>query len=208
MTSAVLVLVESPFAPSLDHTSEEHITYARECLSDCFKRGEFPFASHLLYTQPGILDDTNPSERQLGIEAGLSWGRNAAYTVMYLDMGLSKGMMLGLRSAIQNNRSIQLRSLRVSDVLHSDREQANGLVSARRVITKFTHQAQQYRNQIRACELEQAWLEKFEAELAQATVKFFLAPIPTLSEVAQDKSRIIEDVTTPGHTFNGGRVVE
>jgi len=33
--------------------------------------GDAPFAPHLLY--PGILDDADPSERALGIGAGLSW---------------------------------------------------------------------------------------------------------------------------------------
>jgi hypothetical protein len=45
-------------------------------------RGESPIASHLLYTQPGILKDDVPEERPLGIEAGLAWrsvGRRLTY---------------------------------------------------------------------------------------------------------------------------------
>lgn len=47
------VVVESPFAGDI----QKNIEYARKCMADCLKRGEAPFASHLLYTQDGILDD-------------------------------------------------------------------------------------------------------------------------------------------------------
>ncbi len=63
---AVLVILESPFAGDV----EKNLEYARKCMRDCFMRGEFPFASHLLYTQDGILDDDLLEERKLGISAG------------------------------------------------------------------------------------------------------------------------------------------
>ena len=65
-----LVIIESSFAGDM----ERNIKYARRCMRDSLIRGEFPFASHLLYTQEGILDDTKPDERKLGIEAGFEWG--------------------------------------------------------------------------------------------------------------------------------------
>ena len=46
-----------------------------ECLRDSLLRGEGPITSHLLYTQPGVLDDQIPEERQMGIDAGLASGR-------------------------------------------------------------------------------------------------------------------------------------
>lgn len=55
----ILVLLESPYAGNV----ELNVTYARACMRDCLKRGEAPFASHLLYTQPGVLDDLVPNER-------------------------------------------------------------------------------------------------------------------------------------------------
>jgi hypothetical protein len=63
------VVLESPFAGDV----EANLKYARECMADCLRRGEAPIASHLLYTQPGILDDTKPEERKLGMEAGFTW---------------------------------------------------------------------------------------------------------------------------------------
>jgi hypothetical protein len=34
------------------------------CLHDCLEPGEAPFASHLLYTQPGVLCDGVANERE------------------------------------------------------------------------------------------------------------------------------------------------
>lgn len=61
------VIIESPYAGDVELNAQ----YARECLRDSLTRGEAPIASHLLYTQPGVLDDAVPRERALGIEAGL-----------------------------------------------------------------------------------------------------------------------------------------
>lgn len=61
-------------------------------MADCLLRGEAPIASHLLYTQPGVLDDDVPNERALGIAAGLAWAKVADARVFYMDLGMSRGM--------------------------------------------------------------------------------------------------------------------
>lgn len=63
-----LVILETPYAAGSPTQLQHNIAFARACVADCLKRGEAPLASHLLYTQPGILDDNNPGERALGIE--------------------------------------------------------------------------------------------------------------------------------------------
>ena len=103
-----LVIVESPYAGNI----ERNELYARRCLADCFRRGEAPFASHLLYTQPGILDDGDPVERRLGITAGLAWGRVADATVVYTDHGISPGMKQGIERAKCEGRPIEYRNLK------------------------------------------------------------------------------------------------
>jgi hypothetical protein len=102
------VILESPFAGDV----EANIAYARECLRDCLLRGEAPIASHLLYTQPGVLDDDVPSERQHGIDAGLAWGSGAEATVVYCDRGISRGMKYGIANADAAGRSVEMRWLR------------------------------------------------------------------------------------------------
>lgn len=102
-----LVILESPFAGDI----EANIEYARKCMRDCFLKGEAPYASHLLYTQEGILDDNVPEERLLGIDAGLLWGNHAIKTVVYTDRGISKGMEYGIARAKEIGREIEFRVL-------------------------------------------------------------------------------------------------
>src|SRR3990167_4164627 len=83
-----LVVIESPYAGDIDL----NLRYLRACMKDCLMREEAPFASHALYTQPGVLDDNIMEERLLGIGAGFAWGDRADYVVFYVDLGESKGM--------------------------------------------------------------------------------------------------------------------
>jgi hypothetical protein len=100
-----LVLVESPYAGNIARNT----AYARAAMRDCLLRGEAPFASHLLYTQ--VLDDNLPSERSLGIEAGLAWGQRADLTVLYIDLGITPGMRKGIARARDEGRPVETRSL-------------------------------------------------------------------------------------------------
>jgi hypothetical protein len=102
------VILESPYAGNV--ARNEH--YARLALHDCLVRhNEAPIASHLLYTQPQVLDDTVPAERTLGIEAGLLWGDCAEQTVVYEDFGYSNGMKYGIERAKKAGRPIEIRRL-------------------------------------------------------------------------------------------------
>lgn len=102
-----LVIIESPYAGDI----ATHEAYARRCLADSLRRGEAPIASHLLYTQPGVLDDTIPAERQQGIDAGLAWGKLAEMTALYTDYGTSRGMEYGIADATRLGRPIETRSI-------------------------------------------------------------------------------------------------
>src|SRR3974390_3223932 len=107
-----LVIVESPFAGDVEANTE----YARRCVRDSLARGEAPIASHLLYTQPGILDDGVPNERQWGIDAGLAWRRVADASVVYTDLGISRGMEYGIAAARQAGRIVEVRSIGVCPI--------------------------------------------------------------------------------------------
>lgn len=115
-----LVIVESPFAGrhgakcacgDCEADKARNVRYARALLRDCLLRGEAPYASHLLYTQPGVLDDAIPLEREIGIEAGLDWGVCASATVVGTDLGMSNGMQRGIERARIAGREVVLRSL-------------------------------------------------------------------------------------------------
>lgn len=103
----IRVLIESPYAGDV----EANVAYARQCLLDSLKRGEAPYASHLMYTQ--VLDDGDQLQRALGIEAGLDWGSAAQLTAVYTDRGISDGMRLGIKRAEAEGRPVVFRSLRV-----------------------------------------------------------------------------------------------
>ncbi len=135
-----LVVVESPYAPKAKkpngschcdfgsaHNGEcdyciamhawkaeldGNLAYLRAAMRDCFDRGESPFASHGLYTQDGVLDDTIPEERTKGIEAGFAWRRVSDAIVVYNDKGMSRGMYAGVDDAIKHGRPIEYRTLR------------------------------------------------------------------------------------------------
>ena len=107
MSALKLVILESPYAGNI----QANVDYARKCMHDCFLKGEAPFASHLLYTQPGVLIDEVPAERQLGIDAGLLWGAKAEATVVYIDRGFSSGMRFGIKNALQAGRPVCFRSI-------------------------------------------------------------------------------------------------
>nr|CAI3971187.1 hypothetical protein ORM20_00138 [Ochrobactrum phage ORM_20] len=108
-----IVQLESPFSPSNGYPVQFNIAYARRALRDSILRLETPFASHLLYTQDGVLDDDVPNERALGIQTGFRLlNQNVvSKSVIYVDYGISRGMIEGIREALDNNVRIEIRSI-------------------------------------------------------------------------------------------------
>lgn len=99
--------MESPYAGDV----ESNVAYARDCLRDCLQRGEAPVASHLLFTQPGVLNDDVSEERMLGIEAGLAWLPIADAMVVYIDRGVSRGMAAAVERAKAIGIVVEFRQL-------------------------------------------------------------------------------------------------
>lgn len=106
-----LVILESPYAGKSPNDIYENLRYGRACVRDSLLRGEAPIASHLLYTQTGILDDAKPDDRALGIAAGLAWRKVAQASVVYIDRGLSPGMEQGIQAASAAGLPVILRKL-------------------------------------------------------------------------------------------------
>lgn len=106
-----LVILESPYGSDDPKIVERNVRYARAALRDSLLRGEAPIASHLLYTQPGVLNDQDPKERQHGIDAGLAWRQVAEATVVYVDFDISPGMLYGIQIAKAHGLTINYRSL-------------------------------------------------------------------------------------------------
>lgn len=103
----MIVVIESPYAGNIDL----NVKYARAAMRDCLLRGEAPYASHLLYTQPGVLRDEIPDERNMGILAGFAFRQLAQKTVVYDDLGISKGMQWGIDDSIKRGVPVEYRKL-------------------------------------------------------------------------------------------------
>lgn len=97
-----LVILESPFRANQLHSEAEHIAYAKRCVADCIRRGESPYASHLII--PGALDDNIHSERMAGIVCGYAWWDAAEGVIFYLDYGWSEGMKAALLRCVEQNK--------------------------------------------------------------------------------------------------------
>jgi hypothetical protein len=106
-----LVIIESPYAGDI----EANTSYARRCVRDSLMRGESPIASHLLYTQPGILDENIPEERAHGIAAGLAWLDVACKMVVYTDRGTSRGVDAAIAKAKERCVIIEYRTIGVTE---------------------------------------------------------------------------------------------
>lgn len=106
-----LVVIESPYAGKTDEETKSNVDYAKRCVHDCLKRGEAPYASHLFFTQLGILNDKIKDERMLGINAGFAWAERADLIAVYIDKGISGGMKKGIERAIEKGQRIEYRKL-------------------------------------------------------------------------------------------------
>jgi len=100
MKRLITVAVESPYAGDVPKC----LAYLRLCLRFCLTGGDgglivAPFASHGLYTLPGVLDDLVPEERRQGIHAGFQVAERLEERWAFLDFGVSPGMAKGLGHA-------------------------------------------------------------------------------------------------------------
>lgn len=110
------VLIESPFAGDVGR----NVDYAKRAMVDSLARGEAPFASHLLYTQTGILDDLIEQERARGVAAGLAWGDSADLVAVYADLGISSGMEYGIDRHRREGREVEIRYIGLLPELEED----------------------------------------------------------------------------------------
>lgn len=105
------VIIESPYAAHRLADIAVNLKYLRAAMRDCLMRDEAPFASHGLYTQEGVLDDDDLAERLRGIAAGFAWRDASDMTVVYSDLGVSKGMECGIAYARGCGHPIEFRNL-------------------------------------------------------------------------------------------------
>lgn len=101
------VIIETPYRGD----TALYLRYLRACMRDSLMRGEAPYASHHLYTAPGVLRDELPEERDQGMAAGFAWRGLSHRTVFYTDFGWSSGMVLGRDAAEATGHVYEIRKL-------------------------------------------------------------------------------------------------
>lgn len=99
------MIVESPYKGFVIRNE----AYGKMVLLDCVRRGESPYASHLILTQ--CLDDTNAAERMVGIQAGFVWRIVADFTAFYCDFGFSDGMTEAFKLCVEKKYPFEIRTL-------------------------------------------------------------------------------------------------
>jgi hypothetical protein len=104
-----LVIIESPFRATPYYTQEQHRLYLYHAVADCIRRGESPFASHLIL--PEVLNDDDEYERALGIRVGTNWGKYADLVAVYSCLGVGPGMKAAIAHYKSLNKPIEWRRL-------------------------------------------------------------------------------------------------
>lgn len=123
-----LVIIESPYKGDVARNKR----YLQACIRDCLRRGESPYASHQMLTD--ALDDKDPEQRNLGIEAGLSWRRarqailvddsdaeigtlrhDFVRPVFYVDLGITDGMNRAMNAYVTDGMPFDRRNLPPDD---------------------------------------------------------------------------------------------
>lgn len=110
----MLAVIESPYSAGSLVEFARNVRYARAAVLDAIQLGYAPIASHLLYTQEGILSEATPEERERGIKAGRyayryvlpSYRENGPrgfahrpVCLVYPDLGITEGMKAGIKEA-------------------------------------------------------------------------------------------------------------
>lgn len=100
-------IIESPYAGNI----ERNMAFLRAAMRECLLKGEAPYASHAIYTQPGVLRDEDPAERKHGIDAGLAWSEAGQKIVVYTNFGISRGMEYGIKRHQDAGKIVEMRVL-------------------------------------------------------------------------------------------------
>ena len=103
-----IIYVASPYAGDIEKNTE----YAKKACLDVMNQGHAFFCPHLLY--PNILDENNPSERQLGLNMGLAMLKNCDELWCY-----GKRISTGMRAEIEEAKRLEIPTLSVMLQEHS-----------------------------------------------------------------------------------------
>jgi hypothetical protein len=111
----ITVVIESPYAADTAAGVARNMRYARACMAYCIANDAAPFASHLLYTQPGVLNDKDPAERKNGMRAGFAVAAKLQERWFFIDLGMTDGMLRGEEAAAKMTPPQKTRRISLPD---------------------------------------------------------------------------------------------
>jgi len=112
----MIICVESPCGSSDKDIFESNRLYLKRCMRYVFDKRCKPIASHALYAFSGMLDDSNPKDRALGIKAGLELNSLADEAWFFTDYGMSPGMKKALDHWISVGKDVRILSIGRNDI--------------------------------------------------------------------------------------------
>jgi hypothetical protein len=104
-----LVIIECPYGTEDPAMRDRYILYAKKCVQDSIKRGEAPFAGQLFYLN--FLNDKVPIEKDVSLISHMSWITVADLVAVYIDMGISASMQMGVNVAMIKNKRLEYRTI-------------------------------------------------------------------------------------------------
>lgn len=103
------ICIESPYAGSTELEIANNVSYAMMALDICLRSGLSPYACHLQNTL--VLSDSIPEERERGICAGIELGNRCDERWVFVDLGITPGMLLAIKAAEETGQPVVYVSL-------------------------------------------------------------------------------------------------
>lgn len=100
------VLVVTPFVAEDPAKAALMQRYAMRCFRDSLAKNESPLVTNAMY---GDLNIRNPIERDLGLQAQLTWMKQADIVAFYVDFGTTPAMEVVMNAAKLKNKRIEQR---------------------------------------------------------------------------------------------------
>jgi len=119
------VIIATPYKGKTESEIIANVEYARQAMMDSIRRGESPFAPHLLY--PQVLDDGIRVQREMGMACGLNWIHAADNLIVYTDLGISDGMKAEIALANRIGLKVFYRSINHADDKDPSSDPANDI---------------------------------------------------------------------------------
>jgi len=116
----MIICIESPCKPIGEYSFHDNRSYLRDAMQHVFREGHIPIASHALYAFSGMLDDTIPHERALGIKAGFELAKCADEAWFFMDHGMSSGMKAAQKHWLKMKMPIRMLYIGASRFTETD----------------------------------------------------------------------------------------